>query len=368
MALNEVDSQENIGAVVSDQNLIVESGVLDRAGKVLRGIGVEGRAFVITDNNVGGLHGQRLETSLESAGYRPSVRMVRGTEESKSLATATELYLWLASERAERRDFIVALGGGVVGDVAGFVAATYLRGLKVIQIPTTLLSQVDSAIGGKTAVNLDQGKNLVGAWHVPHAILVDPLVLASLPSREIAAGWVETIKHALLLGGELLELVENHAEELCQLQQPITTEIVRRSGQFKVDIVAEDPREQGRRIVLNYGHTIGHALESASSYGQFLHGEAVAIGMTGAAHIGEALGSTPASLVNRQSALLARFGLRTSAPGANRERVRAAMRLDKKVDRQQVRWVLLQEPGIPIVRRDVSEEIISLVLDRLTTP
>ncbi len=359
------NSSEATVSSADDQNVIVEAGALNRAGEILRAIGVEGRAFVITDDNVGALHGLTLQSSLERAGFKPRIRTVPGVEASKSIARAIELYSWLASERAERRDFIIALGGGVIGDLAGFVAATYLRGLKVIQIPTTLLSQVDSSIGGKTAINLDQGKNLVGAWHMPRAILVDPLVLASLPPREIAAGWVETIKHALLLGGDLLDLVEENAEALGLLEQPITTDVIQRSGRFKINVVAEDPRESGRRIVLNYGHTIGHALEAASSYGLFLHGEAVALGMTGAALIGQEVGTTPSELISRQGALLERFGLRVVAPGANRDLVRTAMRLDKKVDQQQIRWVLLSGPGAPIVRRDIPESVILTVLERL---
>src|SRR5581483_2496202 len=172
-----------------------------------------------------------------------------------------------------------------------------------IQVPTTLLAQVDSAIGGKTAVNLDVGKNLVGAWHMPRAIVVDPLVLSTLPRRQIVSGWTETIKHALIMDERLLERIEGSAEALLRLEPEVTAEVVERSARLKVGVVAEDPREQGRRIILNYGHTIGHAVELSSDYALH-HGEAVAIGMTGAARLGQAVGVTPPELVERQTRLL----------------------------------------------------------------
>jgi 3-dehydroquinate synthase len=353
-------------ATLIGDSLHVEPGVAARLGELLRGRGLAGRAFVVTDERVGALHGPSVEASLAASGYGPAVRAVPDAEASKSLRTATELYGWLAAERAERRDFVVALGGGLVGDLAGFVAATYLRGLPVVQVPTTLLAQVDSAIGGKTGVNLDVGKNLVGAWHLPHTIAVDPALLATLPEREMRSGWVETLKHALLFDEELLRTLEAQAEALLRLDPELTARVVERSGRLKVAVVEEDPREQGRRIVLNYGHTIGHALEAATGYGRFLHGEAIAVGLTGAARIGVALGVTPSELGARQRRLLERFGLAERAPGVEPERVLAAMTLDKKVERRAVRWVLLEAVGRPVVRSDVPSELVEAVVRELT--
>jgi 3-dehydroquinate synthase len=355
-----------VAALMVVDSLHVEPGAIERLGELLRRRGLEGRAFVVTDTNVGPRHGARVLRALEAAGYEPAMRAVSADERSKSLATATELFGWLAGERAERRDFVVALGGGLVGDLAGFVAATYLRGLPVVQVPTTLLAQVDSAIGGKTGVNLESGKNLVGAWHLAHVVVVDPTVLATLPEREIRAGWVETLKHALLDGESFTGEVESSAEVLLRLDPERTAAVVERSGRFKVGVVEEDPREQGRRIILNYGHTIGHALEAATAYTRFLHGEAIAVGLTGAARIGVAAGVTPPALAERQRALLERFGLALSAPGVEPSRVLAAMKSDKKVDARTIRWVLLEAVGRPVVRRDVPDDLAAATVRELT--
>jgi 3-dehydroquinate synthase len=355
-----------VAALMVVDSLHVEPGVVERLGELLRRRGLDGRAFVVTDENVGPRHGARVVRALEAAGYEPAMRAVAAVERSKSLATAADLFGWLAGERAERRDFVVALGGGLVGDLAGFVAATYLRGVPVVQVPTTLLAQVDSAIGGKTGVNLESGKNLVGAWHLPHVVVVDPTVLTTLPEREIRAGWVETLKHALLDGEAFTEEVESSAEALLRLDPERTAAVVERSGRFKVGVVEEDPREQGRRIVLNYGHTIGHALEAATEYTRFLHGEAIAVGLTGAARIGVAVGATPPALAERQRALLERFGLALTAPGVEPARVLAAMKIDKKVDARAIRWVLLEAAGRPIVRRDIPDDLAAATVRELT--
>jgi 3-dehydroquinate synthase len=346
-------------------SLRVGNGLAAGIGRLLRELGVDGRAFLISDDNVFPRHGQALVDSLAAADYRPAARVVPGAEASKSLATATELYGWLAGERAERRDFVVALGGGVVGDLGGFVAATYLRGLPVVQVPTTLLAQVDSAIGGKTAVNLEAGKNLVGAWHMPRLVLVDPTLLATLPRRQIVSGWAETIKHALIMDERLLERLEASVEALLRLEPAITAEVVERSARLKVGVVVEDPREQGRRIILNYGHTIGHAVELSSDYALH-HGEAVAIGMGAAARIGQAIGVTPPAVVGRQGELLRRFGLELRPASVDLARVRAAMSVDKKVEGKTNRWVFLQAVACPVVRRDVPSDLIDRVLAELT--
>ena len=355
-----------MAAVMVADTLHVEPGAAARLGDVLRRRGLEGRAFVITDENVGPRHGRSVMHALDDARYEPVLRAVPAIEKSKSLATAAELFAWLSGERAERRDFVVALGGGLVGDLAGFVAATYLRGVPVVQVPTTLLSQVDSAIGGKTGVNLESGKNLVGAWHMPHIVLVDPTLLATLPEREIRSGWVETLKHALLDGESFTSEVEASAEALLRLEPERTAAVVERSGRFKVGVVEEDPREQGRRIILNYGHTIGHALEAATGYERFLHGEAIAVGLTGAARIGVEIGATPAALAERQRALLERFGLELTARGVEAAPVLAAMKIDKKVDARTIRWVLLEAVGQPVVRRDVPDELAAATVRDLT--
>jgi 3-dehydroquinate synthase len=355
-----------VAALMVVDTLHVEPGAVERLGDLLRARGLDGRAFVVTDENVAPRHGPSVLRALAAKGYEPTLRAVPAIERSKSLATATELFGWLAAERAERRDFVVALGGGLVGDLAGFVAATYLRGVPIVQVPTTLLAQVDSAIGGKTGVNLESGKNLVGAWHLPHVVVVDPTLLRTLPEREVRAGWVETLKHALLDGEAFTSEVESSAEALLRLDPERTAAVVERSGRFKVGVVEEDPQEQGRRIILNYGHTIGHALEAATAYARFLHGEAIAVGLTGAARIGVELGATPSALAERQRALLERFGLVLTAPGVDQARVLAAMKIDKKVDARTIRWVLLEAVGRPVVRRDVPDDLAAATVGQLT--
>ncbi|TAK23153.1 MAG: 3-dehydroquinate synthase [Chloroflexota bacterium] len=351
-------------ADTATSELVVEPGVVGSLGALLRARGVTGRAFLVADSNVLRLHGAAAKHSFDAAGISVAVREVPAAESSKSLAMATRLYEWLAAERTERRDFLIALGGGVVGDLVGFVAATYLRGLPVIQVPTTLLSQVDSAIGGKTGLNLRVGKNLVGAWHMPRLIVVDPLLTRTLPERDICSGWVETIKHALLMDEELLHDLEAHADELLRVDPEWTANVVARSGRLKIAVVHEDPREQGRRIILNYGHTIGHAIESVSNY-RLHHGEAVAIGLEGAGRIGVAAGVTPPAVLERQRALIARFGLPAKAHGLAMAKVRATMNLDKKVEAQTLTWVLLEAVGRPTVRRDIDEDIVQRVLEEL---
>jgi len=351
-----------------DRTYFVEPGLATRLGPFLRDRGLLGRAFLISDENVFPRHGGAVMASLAEAAFSPSAWIVQATEASKSLAVASEIFAWLAECGAERRDVVVALGGGLVGDLAGFVAATYLRGLAIVQVPTTLLAQVDSAIGGKTAVNLPVGKNLVGAWHAPHTVVADPVLLATLPRRDICAGWVETLKHALIMDPDLLETVENEADALLRLDLNVTTEVIGRSGNLKVSVVAEDPFERGRRVILNYGHTIGHALEAAAGYGRLLHGEAVAIGIHAVSLLAEYVGAAPADLRARQTELLQRFGLELVARGVDPALVRSAMRLDKKVSARLQRWVLLERVGTPIVRSDISEEAVSWTLDRIIVP
>ncbi len=352
----------------ADPTYFVEPGLAGRLGPFLRDRGLPGQAFLISDENVYPRHGEAIMASLADAGFAPSARIVPATEASKSLAVASDLFAWLAECGAERRDVVIALGGGLVGDLAGFVAATYLRGVAIVQVPTTLLAQVDSAIGGKTAVNLPVGKNLVGAWHAPHTIVVDPVLLATLSRREISAGWVETLKHALIMDPDLLEIVEREADALLRLDLDVTTEVVRLSGNLKVSVVAEDPFERGRRIILNYGHTIGHALEAAAGYGRLLHGEAVAIGIHAVALLAERMGASPADLRLRQTELLQRYGLELVARDVDPALVRSAMRLDKKVSARLQRWVLLERVGGPIVRSDIPEEAVSWTLDRIIVP
>lgn len=342
-------------------------GALDDLGRRMREVVLQGQAWVLTDETVGRLYGERALASLNAAGLQAEIYTIAPGEQSKSLDTAATIYDWLISRRAERRDAIVALGGGVVGDLAGYVAATFLRGVPFVQVPTSLLAMVDASIGGKVAVNHREGKNLIGAFYQPRLVLADVAVLTTLPQRELREGWAEAIKHAMILDPDLLEQLEREADRILALDPDATTPVVRRSMALKALVVSQDPREEtGRRTILNYGHTIGHALEAATAYGRLLHGEAVAIGMMGAAEISRRMGLLSPTVVERQHAILARFGLPLHAPaGVEVEQVLAAMTLDKKVSAKAIRWVLLEDVGRTVLRDNVPLEMVREVVQDL---
>jgi 3-dehydroquinate synthase len=328
--------------------------------------GLAGRAYLISDDMVHARWGAPAEEALRAAGLRVASRVVPAGETSKSLETAAAIYDWLVSQRAERGEAIVALGGGMVCDLAGFVAATFARGLPLVHIPTSLLAMVDAAIGGKVAVNHREAKNLIGAFYQPRLVLADVSTLRSLPPRELTSGWAEVIKHALIMDEGLLRLLEENADAIMNLEPPVATEVISRSIALKAAVVSEDEREEtGRRTILNYGHTIGHGLEAAAEYAGMLHGEAVAVGMAGAARIACRLGLLPPEVAERQDALIARFGLPLRASGMDRAKVLAAMALDKKIKRGAIRWVLLEGIGRPVIRRDVPPALVEEVLGEL---
>ena len=251
-----------------------------------------------------------------------------------------------------------------MGDLAGFVAATYARGMRLAQVPTTVLAMMDSAIGGKTAVDLPQGKNMVGAFYQPSFVLEDARTLASLPRREAAAGWAEAIKHGLILDEGLLRLLEDNADRILDLDEEVTAEAIRRSAAVKARVVSKDERETlGLRVLLNYGHTIGHAIEAASDYEEYLHGEAVAVGMTAAAFIAGEMGMLSAEEIARQRAVIDRYGLPASVEGVDARAVREAMTMDKKTSAGVIRWVLLERIGHATTRRDVPDALVDAALD-----
>src|SRR4051812_47139397 len=282
--------------------VVVGPGVLETLPEWLERTGLQGRLWLIADQAVYARYGQRVEASLRAAGRAVQARTVPSGEEHKTLAQMAELYDWLLGERVERRDAILTLGGGVVGDMAGFVAATILRGIAFVQLPTTLLAQVDASIGGKVAVDHPRGKNLIGAFHQPSLVVADTATLATLPPRELAAGWAEVVKTGVILDADLFALLEREADALRVAQPGATEAAIRRCMELKGAVVGEDERESGRRAILNYGHTIGHAIEAATSYGRYLHGEAVAIGLRAAAHIAVATRRLPAGAAARPAA------------------------------------------------------------------
>jgi 3-dehydroquinate synthase len=318
------------------------------------------RVFLISDADVMERHGRAVAEALDAGGIAGSSYIVPPGEASKNTRVAEELYAWLAGQRAERRDVIMALGGGVVTDLAGFVAATYLRGMPLVQLPTSVLGMNDAAIGGKVAVDLPLGKNLVGAFHQPRAVISDITTLRTLPRRAFVEGFAEVIKHALILDPILLATLRDEAPRLTGVEPDpgLLASVVARSSRLKALIVSSDPTEQGLRAILNYGHTIGHGIETAGGYETYRHGEAVSIGMMGAARISAELGLVSSDFVDDQAHLLRLYGLPTDAAGADPGAVLEAMRLDKKIEQGRFRFVLLEGAGRAVVRADVPDTLV----------
>jgi shikimate kinase/3-dehydroquinate synthase len=340
-------------------------GFLEQLGRRMRNAGLWGRAHIISDDGVFPLYGERVTKILEASDFVVDSFIIPQGERSKSFETAVRIYDWLVANRAERNDNIVALGGGVIGDLAGFVAATFVRGMPLVQVPTSLIGMVDSSIGGKVGVNHPRGKNLIGAFYQPRLVIADTQTLATLPQRELTSGWSEVIKHAMIRDPNLLEILEKKVGGLLKVEGGITSEVVARSAVIKAKIVSEDEKERSIRIILNYGHTIAHGLEAATNYERFLHGEAVSIGMMGAAMISRQMGLVFQELVDRQHNLLKRFGLPTTCSDIDMERLLQAMELDKKVAGRRLRWVLLAAVGHPVIRDNVPQETAASVIHKL---
>ncbi|MDA1256868.1 MAG: 3-dehydroquinate synthase [Chloroflexi bacterium] len=362
--------ESTLAAVVhtsqGDYRALAGRGLVEYLGEEARLTGLKGKAFLVADEAVFRSAVRPVQESMERSGFETHVLVLKSGEATKNLDKIRDIYGWLARLRAERQDVVLALGGGVMGDAAGFAAATYRRGVPFIQVPTTLASMVDASLGGKVAVNLPEGKNLVGAFHQPKLVLSDIDMLDTLPPREMAAGWAEAIKHGLILDPDLLSIFETEAGRLIDLSDDLTAEVIRRSVAIKAKVVSADEFETGdTRVLLNYGHTIGHALESVSEYGQFLHGEAVSIGMMGAARISRDLGLIDDELIDRQQALLERYNLPVSAPGMDVDAIFEATKSDKKSVGGAIRWVLLEGPGMTTTRRDVPDELVRAAIASL---
>jgi 3-dehydroquinate synthase len=305
------------------------------------------RCVVITDKNVAPLYGAKAASSLRKAGFEPMLATVPAGETSKSLKSFQNCCDLLAGHRLERKSFIVALGGGVVGDLAGFVAAAYLRGIPFVQAPTTLLAQVDSSVGGKVGVNLAAGKNLVGAFHQPRLVLCDLATLRTLPLREFRASLAEVIKYGIICDAALFERLERDLPRLLRRESEVLAEVVARCCEIKADVVRQDETETGLRAILNFGHTVGHAIEATAGYGKFLHGEAISIGQVAAAKLSVRAAGFPAKDAERIEKLFVRAGLPVSMNLTARRQTALieAMRLDKKVRDGQIRFVLAHQIG-----------------------
>lgn len=330
-------------------DVVVDWGGLGRLSGYLQALQLPRRIFLITDSNLYKLYVPGLMGALLATGFAPEVYTIPAGEASKSPEQLSTIYDWLIGLHAERGEAIVALGGGVVGDLAGYVAATYLRGVPLVQVPTSLLAQVDAAIGGKTGINHPKGKNLIGAFYHPRLVLADPATLLTLPERERTEGWAEVVKYGIIMDTELFARLEAYAAVLRKFVPPPATllcQIIARCIALKVTVIEEDEREQGRRAILNYGHTVAHALENVAGYGELLHGEAVSIGMVVAAILAQAMGLFAAGEVARQNQLLQALGLPVAYTGkVKAEDILVAMQLDKKVVGKRVRWIMPRAIG-----------------------
>jgi 3-dehydroquinate synthase len=343
-------------------------GILDALPGWLRERGLSRTVHVVADANVADLYGEALIAALRAGGVETTMHALALSESRKTLAAAEEVYDRLVAARAERSHAVLAFGGGVATDLGGFVAATYLRGLPLVHVPTSLLGMVDAAVGGKVAVNHREGKNLIGAFYQPSLVVADAALLPTLPRRELVSGWAEVIKHALIMDLELLDWLEAEAEALLALAPEPSARVLRRSIALKAQVVSADERESGPRMTLNYGHTTGHALEAATGYEALLHGEAVAVGMAAAAHIARALGLMTDTEVERQNRLIARFGLPLRAPGIDVDAVLSAMSLDKKVSDKSLRWILLDGLGRTVIRDDVPLDLVREAVTLAVSP
>lgn len=326
--------------------IVIGAGVLRDLGREVAAVIGSRHAAVITNPTVRKLYGEPVIASLGAAGFAATVIEIPDGEEYKNLASLASVYEQLTAARMERSSPIVALGGGVVGDVAGFAAATFLRGLPYVQVPTTLLAQVDSSVGGKTGINLPAGKNLVGAFYQPRLVLIDLETLRSLPQREFVAGMAEVVKYGAILDADLFASLEQHVERILHLDMPLLRDVVRRCCELKAMVVCRDERESDYRSILNFGHTLGHALESVTQYARYLHGEAIAIGMAFAARLSAARGYCAPETMQRLIGLLERCGLPVVIPAelvsAN---LAVAIESDKKVANAKVKFVCLEELG-----------------------
>ena len=349
--------------------VMIEAGGLDRLGQRLSDAGVRSgrKVLVVSNPDVATPYGERCLTSLRQAGFDAHLVVLEAGEDRKTLASISLIHDAAFAQRLERSSLMVALGGGVVGDMTGFAAATWLRGIGVVQVPTTLLAMVDASIGGKTGVNHPGGKNLIGAFHQPQLVLIDPDSLATLPEREFRAGMAEVIKYGVIGDAELFRELEAAGERLASMRTlpaPLLQRILERSAAAKARVVAADEREGGLRAILNYGHTLGHVVETLCGYGTYLHGEAVAIGMVAAGELALELGLWNAEDQARQRAVIAAAGLPGRWPELDNAAVLECLQGDKKVRDGCVRFVLPTSLGSVEIRSDVSGEQVVAALTR----
>lgn len=341
----------------------IGSGILDRLGEQMVPFGFSPKVGVVSNPTVFKLYGERVLQSLRNAGFDPFPLLIPDGEKFKNLKSVETLLTRLLEERLDRKSCLVALGGGVIGDITGFVASLYMRGISFVQAPTTLLAQVDSSVGGKTGVNHPLGKNMIGAFHQPRLVWIDTATLRTLPQRELLCGIAEVIKYGIIWDESFFAFLEQHREALLGLDPAVLAQVVKTSCSIKAQVVAKDEREGGLRAILNYGHTVGHAIETETEYKQFLHGEAVAIGMVIAAELAQRLKLIDKVSVQKIRTLVGAYGLPVDIPaGLDAERLCMHMKIDKKAESGKVTFVLPERIGAVRVVKDVDISAIKRVL------
>lgn len=339
---------------------------IDEVGEVAKDLKLGKKILIISDTNVFPLYGDRVRGSLEKQGFWVKFLQIPPGEKYKSLNQAKKIYNFCLQTELDRTSSILALGGGVIGDLAGFAAATFLRGINFLMVPTTLLSQVDSGVGGKVGVNLPQGKNLVGAFYQPRFVLIDPSVLETLSTRRIKEGVAEVIKSAIIENEEFFFYLEENIENALRKDFEVLKTLIKRAVEVKIKVIQEDEREEkGIRQILNFGHTIAHAIEAASKYGRYTHGEAVAVGMIGAAKIGEDMGLFPPHSFTRVSKLLKKAKLPVRVKNLHPAQIMKALKVDKKIREGRLFFVLPEEIGKVCLRDDVPPRLVKKVVERL---
>ncbi len=344
-------------------NIFIDSGILGEIGKILERFEFSPGIALVSNPTVHGLYGNIVSGSLRAAGLEPAEIIIPDGEQYKNMESVGKIYEAMLRMRLDRKSVVVALGGGVIGDIAGFAASTYMRGVDFIQIPTTLLAQVDSSVGGKTGVNHLLGKNMIGTFWQPRLVWIDTDTLATLPRREFLAGLAEVIKYGVIWDADLFDFLAESREKILDLDRSSLMRIIGRSCEIKAEVVSRDERESGLRAILNYGHTVGHAVETVTEYRRFLHGEAVAIGMCLEARLSAALGIIGDREVDRIRHLVEAYGLPFELPAdMGFADLYSSMQLDKKTVSGQLKFILPERIGSVTMRQGVSQEEIGKVL------
>ena len=355
------ESSNHVPVSLGDRSyqVLIQPHILPQIGRVLQDVGLAGRVAIVTNPVVNEIYGRVVFRALKRCGFSPFLVVIPDGEKAKSMYWLSKILDELVTQRLERQEVVLALGGGVVGDVAGFAASVYLRGVSFVQVPTTLVAQVDSSVGGKTGVNHPIGKNLIGAFYQPRVVVVDPQALQSLPKREWVAGLAEVIKYGMIADLKFFEYLEQHVEDLREQAEDVIPTVIRRCCEIKAEVVGGDERESGRRRILNYGHTVGHALETWGRYRTWIHGEAVGIGMVQEATMAHFLGLCTKELVERQRDLIQDVGLPIVMPSMTFMELWGAMQHDKKVVNGQINCVLPTTIGkvkvVPLVRQRIRQ-------------